>query len=270
MNAQTSDHPLVTLTTDFGLADGFVGTMKGVIAGINPAVRIIDISHDIPPQDLRSAAFVIQTSVPFFPAHAVHVVVVDPGVGSRRNVLVACTDFGLFLLPDNGILSLLTGMGTSRVFCVENRAYCLPHVSSTFHGRDIFASVAGHLSLGVDVERLGPPTEPMTKLEALQGDWQTEETWKGHVIYQDRFGNLVTNLSMREVQDRGRLIRKITVGTQVIDKVLPFYADEERGSLIAVWGSHGFLEIAVNGGHAGRQLGMRVGGRIWIETQEIG
>ena len=156
---------IITLTTDFGTADGFVGALKGVILSLAPHARIVDVAHDVPPQDVRAAAFALETALPHFPQNSIHVVVVDPGVGSARAALLVETEQGRFAAPDNGVLTgVVPESGAARIFTLDRPAYWRPRVSATFHGRDVFAPVAAHLARGVKAEELGTPRMDMMRL----------------------------------------------------------------------------------------------------------
>ncbi|RLC85831.1 MAG: hypothetical protein DRI79_10855, partial [Chloroflexi bacterium] len=186
--------PLVTLTTDFGTADGYVGTMKGVILSIAPDAQLVDISHEIAPQNVRQAAYVLYTAYPFFPPHTVHLVVVDPGVGSARRPIALRTPAGYFVGPDNGVFSYVMAREPVEALVeLRDPRYRLPQVSHTFHGRDVFAPAAAHLAAGVPITALGPPvldpvTFPPPCLEI------TPEGITGEVLHADRFGNVITSI----------------------------------------------------------------------------
>ena len=185
---------VITLTTDFGTRDWFVGTMKGVIASIAPRSTVVDLTHDLPPGDIRGGAFALAASHRFFPKGTIHVAVVDPGVGSRRKAIAVQTAKGVFVGPDNGVLSWALAKEKIRaIHALENEAYFLQPVSRTFHGRDIFAPVAAHLSRGVPIQKLGPALKDFVRL-----DWPEPRVrrggFEGEVVYIDRFGNAITNL----------------------------------------------------------------------------
>src|SRR5262245_7189304 len=186
---------LLTLITDFGTASPYVAAMKGVILGINPAARLVDISHDVPPQDIRHGAVLLAEATTWFPAGAIHVAVVDPGVGTERRLIYARIGDQQYLAPDNGLLSLLAArVRPTRIVELSNAEHWLPEVSNTFHGRDILAPVAAQLSLGLEPERLGPALAQIRTL-----DWQepivTANRIEGAVRWIDRFGNLITNVT---------------------------------------------------------------------------
>lgn len=254
---------LITLTTDFGIADWFVGTMKGVILGINPSARIVDITHNIPAGDLRAGAFSLAASAGFFPRGTVHVAVVDPGVGSARKTVAVRTADYTFVGPDNGVLSwALRKEKVKAVHCLENETYFLPPISHTFHGRDVFAPVAAHLARGVRLARIGPKQKGFVQLpwpEPIVGKKCSE----GEVIYIDHFGNGITNLSAELV--RNSLANTIRLRARKGACVCPlktFYSAVEAETPVAIVGSSGFLEIAVNGGSAAELLGLQIGTRV--------
>jgi len=279
--------PLVTLTTDFGTADGYVGTMKGVILSIAPDARLVDISHQIAPQDVRQAAYVVYTSYIFFPPRTVHLVVVDPGVGSARRPIALRTPVGAFVGPDNGVFSYVMAHEPVKALVeLADPRYRLPELSHTFHGRDVFAPAAAHLAAGVPITALGPSvgdpvTFPPPRLEITPGGVT------GEVLHVDRFGNVVTSIGVLgwsgEGGDEGgyelvlapvfrgagggepvRLrseagVVVVVVAGQEIAGVCRTYAEAERDQVLALAGSSGHLEIAVREGSAARRLGLRPG-----------
>ena len=271
------DHlPLVTLTTDFGTADGYVGTMKGVMLGVVPNARLVDISHEIMPQNLRQAAYVLYTAYPFFPSHAVHLVVVDPGVGSARRPIALRTPAGAFVAPDNGVLSYVMAREPVEALVeLADPCYRLPHVSHTFHGRDIFAPAAAHLAAGVPITSLGPPvTDPVTfpspRLEV------TPDGVAGEALHVDHFGNVITSIGQLVWSGDELLLDPafqgptsgesvcfkakdavVVVAGREITGVHRTYAEVMPGETLALVGSEGHLEIAVREGNAGQRLGVR-------------
>jgi S-adenosylmethionine hydrolase len=229
---------VITLSTDFGDESGYVGVMKGVILNINSNCQIIDITHQISPQNIEEAAFLLQYAYSYFPAHSIHVVVVDPGVGSERKPILVETDRYCFVGPDNGVFSFVFSMeGFRKVWEITNERYFLPEVSSTFHGRDIFAPVAAHLSLGVPARELGKELKDFVMLKDLQPKVFTGMI-KAKVLCIDHFGNLVTNISenlfSKLVADKSF---RITVGGKVIQKLSSSYADARDGEILALFGS---------------------------------
>ncbi len=267
-NAETTGP--ITLLTDFGDRDGYVGAMKGVIASLAPNVPVIDICHAVPPQDLLHAGLTWRSTVRFFPRGSVHVGVVDPGVGTARRILAFDALGSVFLAPDNGFIGMvLQKREIRRVIAVQNHRYFLPEISSTFHGRDIFAPVAARIATGLELESLGRAvrsyrrqTLPRPRRRRLpprsaKGPRMVEE--RGEVIYVDRFGNVVTNIPHREGD---RLKRMETARSHRFNRIEPTYGSVPRGTALLLVGSLGFLEIAVNRGSAAGDLDLRRGDRV--------
>lgn len=255
---------LITLTTDFGLGDAFVGVMKGVILGINPKVSIVDLSHQIPPQGVRQAAYLLLTAYPYFPPGTIHLVVVDPGVGSERRAIAMRAERAYFMAPDNGILSYVATKGTvEKLFSLTNPRYWLAPPSSTFHGRDIFASVAAHLSLGVALEDLGEEIQDMVRLPFPQPVLGPDDTIVGQILHIDRFGNLVTDIPQEMLKNRAQVT--ITLLGRTIHGLSSAYAAVREGELVTYIGSTELLEIAVRGGNAAQTLGAKVGDEVVIK-----
>jgi S-adenosyl-L-methionine hydrolase (adenosine-forming) len=255
---------VITLTTDFGTRDWFVGTMKGVILGIQPGATVVDITHEVRAGNIREGAFALAAAWHFFPKGTVHVAVVDPGVGSARRAIAVQTGDHWFVGPDNGVLSWALAKEKIRaIHALENEAYFLNPVSQTFHGRDIFAPVAAHLSRGVPIRKLGPALNDFVPL-----DWPAPSKVRGgiqgEVVYIDRFGNAITNLGSEDVRSAASVIWKVGSRRRLCP-IKPFYQAAPRGSPLALVGSSGFLEIAVNGGSAENVLGVKVGGRVRLE-----
>jgi S-adenosylmethionine hydrolase len=258
----------ITLLTDFGTADGYAGAMKGVLASLAPGVPVIDISHDIPPQSIRRAGLVWRAAAPWFPPGTIHVGVVDPGVGSRRRILAFRARGQLFLAPDNGMIGYAVERGAIRAAVeVKRRGLFLKEVSRTFHGRDIFAPVAARLALGLELEELGPrATEflweslPAVRRRRRGGELEVA----GEVVDIDRFGNAMTSL---EPLAGGRLL-ELAAGGTCIPRLSKSYGAVPLGRPLAIVGSQGYIEVAVNCGHAARALGLRSGDRVvarWLE-----
>jgi S-adenosylmethionine hydrolase len=251
---------VITLTTDFGNADPWVGIMKGVIAGINPDAAVIDLTHGISPQNIREAAFVLLVGTPFFPKGTVHVAVVDPGVGGDRRALAVETPDCLLVGPDNGVLSwAFRGVEGAVVREIREAGYIREPVSSTFHGRDVFAPAAAHLSRGVRIGALGPPVADPVILE-FPRTTKDGRTIRGEVLYIDRFGNLMTNIRPDDRQG----VREVVIGNTTIRGLSAYYGEGGDGQAIALVGSTDFLEIAVNRGSAAERLGARVGDEVRV------
>ncbi|OQY27069.1 MAG: hypothetical protein B6244_11740 [Candidatus Cloacimonetes bacterium 4572_55] len=261
---------LVTFLTDFGSKDGFVGTMKGVLMSINPNVRFVDISVHITPQKIWEGAFVLRNCYKYFPPGTTHLVVIDPGVGSSREGVIVETKKYFFVAPDNGVLTLAFRMAeVIRTVEIQNEKYFMPEVSSTFHGRDIFSSVAAHLSMGVPVTEFGPEVEQGPSL-SFPGIETIGDMLYGKLIHIDNFGNLVTNISPKVLNERGLNLDEILIGmgSRQIMKVHKTYSDVEPGKLLALINSSGFLEIAVNQGNAAKRLRARTEDDVCIRKRD--
>ncbi len=266
--------PIITLTTDFGLSDPYVGSLKGVILSINPDATIVDITHDIRPQRVEQAAFVLATAWPYFPPASIHLAVVDPGVGTERRAIALATPSGAFLGPDNGVLSAALPDQVRQAASAGPRLVHLPPdtaahlvtderfhrapVSPTFHGLDVFAPAAAHLSLGTPVSDLGPAVPEVLALPPFRARPQADGSLAGRVIHIDRFGNLITDVRAEQMP-RPPLVE---ICERRIEGLSRTYAD--RPGLLAVIGSVGFLEIAVNGGSAARELGADIGEALCV------
>lgn len=251
--------PVVTLLTDFGVRDGYVGAVKGVLLTLCPGAQVVDVSHEIPPGDVDAGAYVLRQSARFFPPSAVHLAVVDPGVGSGRRALAVEADGVRFVAPDNGLLTfVLESAAAVSAHSIESPVLLRDDPSDVFHGRDLFAPVAAHLARGGDVRSVGPPLDPATLVRrpwppvSIEGSART-----GAVVYVDRFGNLITNLSVRPGEARG----EVELGDRRIP-VRRIYADVPAGEAVALRGSSGLLEVACNGASARERLGVGVGAVI--------
>jgi len=257
---------IITLTTDFGAGSPYVAAMKGVMLSINPLVRLVDLSHEVAPQDVSYGAVFLAETTTWFPAGTIHVAVVDPGVGTNRRLLYARIGDQHYLAPDNGLLSLLAKrLRPVRIVELTNSEYWLPAVSNTFHGRDIFAPVAGQLSLGLELERLGPIVADLNMLdwpEPQLGDHRID----GAVRWTDRFGNLITNIpsSMLAAAASPSGLKISCFGKQ-IHGTISSYGARQAGELTALIGSSGFLEIAVVNGSAVKLLNASAGAPVAVE-----
>jgi S-adenosylmethionine hydrolase len=245
---------LITLLTDFGTADAFVGVMKGVILSIDRQACVVDLTHAVPPQQVLTGAFLLRSAVDFFPDGTIHVAVVDPGVGSGRQPIVVATEKGFLIGPDNGLLSLAASrMRRRAMWRIEQREFLRHPVSQTFHGRDIFAPAAAHLSRGVDPQRFGPALDAMVEL-AVPAASHTASQISGEVLYVDHFGNLVTNI---DAEALGRFpapgVSVSIAGSRVAGPVSA-YAAVAEGTPLAIVGSWGTMEIAVRNGSAARRF----------------
>jgi S-adenosylmethionine hydrolase len=246
---------IITLTTDFGTSDGYVGTMKGVILSIAPHSTLVDISHETAPQNIRQAAYVLHAAALHFPSGTIHLAVVDPGVGSVRRALAIHTSRSYLVGPDNGLFTLfLADEPYAKCHAITNAEYTLPHVSATFHGRDVFAPVAAHLANGVDLTLLGPRiTDPVT-FAVPTPTQQPDGSWLGHVLYADHFGNLITSVTDDLLRDMGNV--EISIGQKRISDIHHTYAEAAPGELVALVGSSDHLEISIVNGNAAQTLGL--------------
>jgi len=232
-------NPVITLLTDFGTADYFVGAVKGAILSVNPRAVIVDITHEIAPQDIEAGAFTLLAAYKTFPAGTVHVGVVDPGVGSERRPIIVSANEQFFVGPDNGLFTYVCDREPShRVVHVTSERYFRPSESTTFHGRDIFAPVAAALSTGIRPEDFGAEINNPVRLPSLETPMR--------IIHVDRFGNCVTNIT--------RSAKSVVINGRIISEFRQFYGEGDDESLFAIWGSAGFLEISVNGGSAAKIL----------------
>ena len=296
---------VMTLLTDFGNQDAYVGVMKGVITGINPLANIIDICHNIPPQDVFNAAYLLYTSYKYFPRGTIHVAVVDPGVGTERNIVCVKTKDYFFLVPDNGLLSFIVQEEKPKLIVrLTNDRYFLPSPSNTFHGRDIFAPAAAYLSLGVKPLQLGIKINQLEKLDIPKPVRKKTGQVEGQIIYIDHFGNLITNIKEEHMlnRERGSGIRiqkleargqkleirskkpgafekiskekillkydtmETTIGKKKIMGLNKTYTDVKAGEPIALIGSAGFFEVSINQGNAQRYFKVDKGSKIIIKN----
>jgi S-adenosyl-L-methionine hydrolase (adenosine-forming) len=255
--------PIVTLTTDFGTASPYVAAMKGVLLGIDPTIRIIDLSHDIPPQDVRHAAFFLSASLPYFPQSPLHVVVVDPRVGTDRAILYVEVGGCRLLVPDNGCWTFLPDGGRPpMVVRLEEPRYWRKTVSNTFHGRDIFAPVAGHLSMGGDPRFLGPVVTDWVRLPRSEPKREGKQI-TGEVVFVEDFGNLATNIP-RDWLEAVPADRRVVIGSVEVNQWVRTYGEAAAGTVVALVASEGQLEVAVVQGNAARRLGVGVGAAVVV------
>jgi len=255
---------VVTLLTDFGSEDSYVGAMKGVILALAPDATIIDLTHNVPAQNILSAAYLLKTAYSYFPPGTIHLCVVDPGVGTARRALALVTGQYTFLAPDNGVLTwVLRREQLAGAYELNRRQYFLPTVSDTFHGRDVFASVAGHLARGVPIHEVGselPPDVAASEIVQLElpSPHKKEDCWLAHIVHVDRFGNLITDFEPEEM-----VVSHVVLG----DEQIPFartYGMVPPGSPVCVIGGFGHLEVAISGGNAAQSFGASVGDSICV------
>ena len=255
--------PILTLTTDFGLGDHFVGTMKGVILGICPQVQIVDISHGVTPFEIGEGAYLIAQAYRYFPKKTVHVVVVDPGVGTARRPILMEAAGQYFVAPDNGVLSMVLAREAGAKFrLISNAKYFLPQVSTTFHGRDIFAPMAAHLAAGVPAARIGKRIEDYLKPGFDKPHREGKRTWMGRILKIDRFGNVITNFHVDDFGDLGLRSFSFAFGPVTVTAMARNYAERAPGELFAILGSSGYYEVSVSQGSAAKAIGCETGAAI--------
>ncbi|HEX5940761.1 MAG TPA: SAM-dependent chlorinase/fluorinase [Anaerolineales bacterium] len=267
--------PIISLMTDFGIKDGNVGVMRGVIWGICPSALITDLSHMIPPQNIREAAYIFARSVPYFPKGSIHVVVVDPGVGTARRPMAAQIGDWFYVGPDNGTITGLLeraereGWQTTFVE-LDQKKYWLGTISHVFHGRDIFSPVAAHLANGIPLADLGTSFNEPVHLELPKPE-KTPSGWRGEVIHIDHFGSASTNIRIEDLGDAMKEKEKITirVNGSEINGMVNTFGERPVGELIALIGSTGNLGIAVVNGSAVQRLGITVGDTVEVTYADI-
>ncbi|HJT69658.1 MAG TPA: SAM-dependent chlorinase/fluorinase [Terriglobales bacterium] len=263
--------PIVTLTTDFGFNDHFVGTMKGVILNIAPNAEIVDICHSVQPYDILDAALTLAEAYNYFPTRTVHLVVVDPGVGTARRPIIAASDRHNFVAPDNGVLSLMYAKEERlHVRHASSDHYFLQPISNTFHGRDIFAPIAAYLAKGLDHEKFGPEINDYVRFNAPKPKPVDAKTLRGVVLKVDRFGNLITNFTP---SDAPALFApnaagfKISVGKREVTTMRTNYAEGAPGEVFGILGSMGYLEISSNRGAANQLTGAAKGTEVNVSLE---
>lgn len=263
----SSPAPLVTLTTDFGTRDPYVAAMKGILYRINRRIHLADMTHDIAPHDVFEAALFLSRTIPHYPPGTVHVAVVDPGVGTERHpiALLACEQY--LVCPDNGLPTfLLREHPLQEARIITNPEYMLQSISSTFHGRDVFAPAAAHLASGVALDKLGNEIDTIVTLDIPSVQVGPGSAIKGEIIHVDRFGNLITNIRERLLE--GATPDSVWAGRQHLSGLKRAYAEVPHGSPLALFGSSGYLEIAVNGGSANAALRLGRGDAITLKLKD--
>lgn len=263
-----NDRRCITLITDFGMEGPYTGALKGAILNVNPNATVVDITHQISPGNILEAAFVLKTSHLYFPAGTIHVVVVDPGVGSGRRALLISTENHYFIGPDNGVFTCILGQeDVYNVFELTEEHFFLNPVSHTFHGRDVFAPVAGWLSKNVDTAKLGTPTASYTTVKWPEPAEIRPKAIKGCILLVDRFGNLITNLTPRQVplEENGHaaIIKVVTTGGE-ITATRRYYTESADKGLFLILGGTGYYEIAACGEPAAAALGLKAGSEIGV------
>lgn len=267
--------PVITLLTDFGLADPYVAAVKGSVLSVNPDAVIVDISHDVRPQSVEQGAFLLECAFPYFPAGSIHVAVIDPGVGTKRLPLALVTADGIFVGPDNGILSAALPDSCreaaaavpvaapvprgAKAFVLSEARFHRDPPSDTFHARDIFAPVAGHLSLGVAAAELGPEPSEVIVLPPFRATTGPDGRLRGKIVHVDRFGNVITTVRADQLTSTDL---RIEMGDRVIERLTRTYA--EAKGLASLVGSSGFLEVALRSGSAAEELGAKPGDPVVV------
>ncbi len=265
--------PLIVLTTDFGTKDNFVGIMKGVILGISPEAQIVDLMHEIQPQNFKQASFLLSVSIDYFPKGTIFLSIVDPGVGTARNAIVVLTEKYTFIAPDNGLLTyVLQKHKPIAIYSISNKQYQLDHISATFHGRDIFAPVASHIANGIDVKTIGDRISPISLITIqdpkcfLDG----QHIWHGEIMHIDRFGNLITSLKastlgISTVEFPKQNLRWSVESANLKIKFLSqTFADVDLGQFLAYIGSYGYIEIGVRDGNAAEKSGLTIEQSVYV------
>ncbi len=271
---------MITITTDFGTQDAYVPAMKGTMLNICPEARLVDVTHEISPQDVMEAAFVLQSALPYFPEETIHLVVVDPGVGTERRAIALQAQGHWFVGPDNGLFPLVLDEDSpDRAVELDNPdAWRTPSPSTTFHGRDIFAPAAAHLAAGRSLTSIGRPIESLETLHWARPT-TTDQTVQGWVVHVDHFGNCITNIRRSTLTEAAEIDTDTPTaeelpslsgyaGSSVLEDVHTTYGDVAQGEPLLLFGSTGFLEIGVNGGNASELLDIRKGDSIKIVFEE--
>lgn len=257
---------VISLTTDFGIEDSYVGTMKGVALRIFPDVRVVDITHHVTPQDILEASLVLETAYPFFPVGSIHVAVVDPGVGTGRRPIIVSTEEHYFVGPDNGTFTrIFEHANVAAIHVIENASLMLADISNTFHGRDVFAPAAAYLARGIAPAEFGREiTDPVSASLPVPKTYPNRIA--GQVLYIDSFGNIITNIGRETFASlvEGRSVR-IRINGKVIDRVTGSYEAGGQGRVLALFGSSELLEIAVSGGRADRRIGAGKGDTVLVD-----
>ena len=262
---------IITMTTDFGLDNWFVGTMKGVIKGINPDVEIVDITHSIRHCNVREGAFTLLNSYCYFPEGTIHLAVIDPGVGTARRCIAVRSTRYYFVAPDNGVLSYAINQEEGvKIIAIENPKYMLQQISTTFHGRDIFAPAAAHLSLGAGIKEFGTSIDDPILFEKSAPARIGARELIGHIIFIDHFGNCITDIAVKHIEEIGGKSAtnriKIKIRDKEIRKFSNTYSDGTVNELICLFGSSGYLEFSVNKGNANKQFTIEEGGEFILKV----
>ncbi len=263
-------NPVLTLTTDFGLRDGFVGVMKGVIYGICPHAHLVDISHDIAPQNIMEGAFVLARQAFYFPPESVHVIVVDPGVGTARRPIAVRAGEQFFVGPDNGVLTPIYEKAEAegwplQIIHTDKPEFWLKNVSYIFHGRDIFSPVAAHLAAGVPLEQVGTPISDPQRIH-LPRPTQAGNRWQGEVVHIDHFGNVSSNIHRDHIA--GRRVAGTSVGSHSVPDWVNAFGEREPGALVSLFSSIDYVIVSEVNGNAAARLGLQLGDPFEVEVGE--
>jgi len=254
--------PIITLTTDFGTTDHFAGVLKGVILSIAPKATVVDITHEVPPYSVGEGAFIASQTYPYYPPRSIHVVVVDPGVGTTRRPILVEAAGQFFIGPDNGVLALIYSREKSKVRHITNEKLFLKNPSATFHGRDIFAPVAAHLAAGVAPAKAGPLINDYLR-PAIEKPVRTgHRVWTGTILKIDRFGNCITSFHIDEFPAVRERPFVMIPGVAKVTRLINNYAEAPFGEPSVIIGSSGYLEVVANQGHAAKVLGVGTGAPV--------
>jgi len=261
-------HSIITLLTDFGYQDPFVGIMKGVILGLCPNAVLVDLCHDITAYEVLAGSFLLQSAVRFFPPGTIHVAVVDPGVGGPRRPILSQIDDQFFVTPDNGLLSYPMAHGTIQVVrAITAQQYFLQPVSASFHGRDVFAPVAGHLARGVPFERFGPEITDAVRLPIPRPHLDAAGSLFGQVLRIDHFGNCITNIAREDIEAFAAGGVRVQLNDRSLGGIVQFFGEAGRGGCGAIIGSAGYLELFAHRGNLARQWGIATGDTVRLERE---
>jgi hypothetical protein len=257
--------PILTLTTDFGLTDHYVAAMKGVILGICPQAQIVDVSHEVSAFEIMEGAYTIAQAYTCFPGKTVHIVVVDPGVGSARRPILMEAAGQYFVAPDNGVLSMIYGREKHKIRLISQERYFRKPVSRTFHGRDIFSPVGAHLAAGVPPARMGRLIEDYLRPGFQPAERTGKHTWVGRILKIDRFGNVITSFHVDEFPNLDQRDFALLAGGQEIEVLVRHYAEAPPGELVVIVGSGGYLEVSMNQGSASQIIACQAGAAVELK-----
>jgi S-adenosylmethionine hydrolase len=265
MEAKLVPYRIVSLTTDFGLKDPYVAEMKATFLSICPEATFVDISHGVEKFNVRQGAFMLASAAPYFPEGTIHIVVVDPEVGTGRRAIIVETKLGFLVGPDNGVLMLAArGLGEVVIHEIISRRFMSPHVSGTFHGRDVFAPAAAHLASSVPLKEFGPQIIDAVK-PSFAKVTHKEDTVQGEILHIDDFGNIITNMHTKDLAVfKGNILQVDLTGQKLQMRMLHTYGNAKQHELLTLVGSHGYVEIALNQGNAAAKYGAKIGDKITV------